>query len=309
MAFWWQKKSKNILLRYLSNRYYAKRFPHCKWLVYYIMSWTMWTLVHERAKSLGAVTRKPGLRPKDAPTLSRFAVCAQSQTPRRNPGRDGSRVTITRARLSAKARGARRSWFCCTAIVWDWLDKRRTNRRATWKNREPGRDTSFPKLFAPCCLVLFINGDVRSCSHFVQAIFHPKAASEWPIFSKRSLPVSVECASECFSKRTWSLTSRSFLSMKFPSFFQGRKKRILGKKGVLGVGSLYPRRVTSNLLNFISEFALRRYEILYNKRNMIQGTIHACHGWLFQRFFPNLRKVVEIATWLILPVAYACLKD
>ena len=253
----------------------------------------MWTLVHERAKSLGAVIRKPGLRPKDAPTLSRFAVCAQSQTPRRNPGRDGSRVTITRARLSAKARGARRSWFCCTAIVWDWLDKRRTYRRATWKNREPGRGERIPNLYAPCCLVLFTNGDARSCSHFAQAIFHPKAASWVADFRKKSPPVSVECASKCFSKRTWSLTSRSFLSMKFPSFFQGRKKRILGKKGVLGAGSLicYPRRVTSNLLNFTSEFAFVDTKYCITK-GILSKEFHQCLSlvWYSKGFSPTYAK-------------------
>ena len=61
---------------------------------------------------------------------------------------------------------------------------------------------------------------------------------------------------------------------------------------------------------FYIRVCIRRYEILYNKRNTIQGIPSMLViGVIFQRFFPNLRKVVEIATWLILPVAYACLKD
>ena len=168
------------------------------------------------------------------------------------------------------------------------IQKSNLKEQRTWPGREDTQ--SFMPRVVWCCLLMETQGHARILH---KPFFHPKAAFWVADFRKKSPPVSVECASKCFSKRTWSLTSRSFLSMKFPSFFQGRKKRILGKKGVLGAGSLicYPRRVTSNLLNFTSEFAFVDTKYCITK-GILSKEFHQCLSlvWYSKGFSPTYAK-------------------
>lgn len=193
--------------------------------------------------------------------------------------RDGSRV-ILNALVCVSSKDTRaKLWYGCDATVWDLLD-------SSW-NKEPHHGTENSVRFVlrnELHGILFIIGSVRSCLRFL--LF---------LDNKASYCLVMFCASNsrfCF----WSFCNESTFEAWIPLRFPGKKHT--RQEMVLYRFLLNKRMCRYQIIVFISVLCVSKLTI-----------IDMFHLSLLTNRLIFFKKDVEIATWLILPVAYACLKD